>query len=696
MIRSTLPTVVIILLLIGLGVFGRSLFNRQPIGSSSAPSASDDGRRSSSPSPQRDSSSSATRNRDQPVKPLTLPRQTYPPTTNSPADVDFLRLLRQSLLHAEAEPASLAALKSAFHSSGFPQEAFGFVLKIYQSRRRSFKVVSTRADAWGDIENVIRHATAHSRLAEFSLDDPNATRIQIDFILEQPQPVRVKELSQTALDATRFELGVDGLLANDGKKSVYFLPGDAYVHSLLTIKQLLNLVEESFPQPRESVVKLSRFQTASYISTQDRWTPLFRGHPVQSALDIASVRQTALGGSEYLQRTMQEDGRFLYYYDAANDTFEDHQHLTRDVETSAYYNDLRHSGGALLLLLDYMETGQADRLESVKKAHQYLLQHLVRYRTADDQEAAYVYYNRKAKLGGSGIFLYVLSEYRRLSGDTTFAECEQWLVNHLLASIQPSGEFIYYHIHLDSLVTPERNRELFSFFYPGEALCGLIAYYKNSATAIEQQAMRPKIQAALQFLFVERPKLYPEHFAALPSDSWLMIAINDLWDVPELQSDAAKEFVFQDAEKMVSHMYRATDGLYPDYRGAFYYNYGDFPYADGARAEGLLAAYQLSLKCQDADKSQRYLNALLDLAWATLHLSNTPESVYSVPNPELSIGGIRFKHTRQWFRVDTIQHVAGFYLKFLPNLRQLPSRTIPESNEAEPTLRANPNDAFSE
>jgi hypothetical protein len=32
------------------------------------------------------------------------------------------------------------------------------------------------------------------------------------------------------------------------------------------------------------------------------------------------------------------------------------------------------------------------------------------------------------------------------------------------------------------------------------------------------------------------------------------------------------------------------------------------------------------------------------------------------------MGGIRFKLTRQWFRVDTIQHAAGFYLRFLPRL----------------------------
>ncbi|QNP57839.1 hypothetical protein [Paenacidovorax monticola] len=52
-------------------------------------------------------------------------------------------------------------------------------------------------------------------------------------------------------------------------------------------------------------------------------------------------------------------------------------------------------------------------------------------------------------------------------------------------------------------------------------------------------------------------------------------------------------------------------------------------------------------------------------AWATLHLVNTEAAVYSAPNPLRSLGGIRFKYTRQWFRIDTIQHVASFYARLL-------------------------------
>jgi hypothetical protein len=145
----------------------------------------------------------------------------------------------------------------------------------------------------------------------------------------------------------------------------------------------------------------------------------------------------------------------------------------------------------------------------------------------------------------------------------------------------------------------------------------------------------------------------------------LMMGVNDLWDVAEFQQDEYKTFVFGDADQMVRLMYTEEDALYPDYVGSFYYRYGDHPYPDGARAEGLLAAYQLALEVGDEARIERYRDACDKVAWASLRLCNTPESMSSAANPERAIGGIRFKLTRQWFRVETIQHVVSFYLKLV-------------------------------
>ena len=294
------------------------------------------------------------------------------------------------------------------------------------------------------------------------------------------------------------------------------------------------------------------------------------------------------------------------------------------------------------------------------------MRQLVPYKTTNGNEAAYALYNRKAKLGGSGIGLCALAMYQRLLGDDRHAKAAQRLATHLANEINDQGEFRYYHIYLDKPVAWEDNQRFFSFYYPGEAILGLSQYCQHvCASEVERRIIFDKTHQALRFLLRARPVLHQEHYQTLPSDSWLMMGINDLWEIPEFREDEYKQFVFDDADQMVRLMYTEADALYPDYVGSFYYAYGDHAYPDGARAEGLLAAYQLALKVGDQERIWRYRDACHQVASATLRLCNTPDSVYSAANPERAIGGIRFKLTRQWFRVDTIQHVASFYLKLL-------------------------------
>ena len=587
-----------------------------------------------------------------------------------PSDGPFLNELRQALASGKPVPAEGSELEKLHRASSFPKKFWGFVMVLYEPGFPRYKALSTKKDEWEDIRRTVNAAMIDPRLKKMHPADADRLRIQLDFILEPPKSVRFEELTQTGVGPERFEFGVDGLLATDGKKTVYFLPGEAYVQSILSLNAMARSFRRSFAGPGAGALAYKRFRSESYVSYKDRWLKLYRGHPVMGPLTKNGLRWAAKTGSEYLKRTQKKDGRFLYYYDSAADSFRDHEHPGRDPKKNGYYNELRHAGGAMLWLYDYRETKDASLIDPVKKAIAFMRSLLVRYKTAGGEDAAYVYYNRKAKLGGSGLFLYLLSEYKRLTGDASYDEDARLLARHLTADILPSGEFMYYHVYLDQPVTPERNRTLFSFYYPGEALIGLAAYYKNTAAEAEKPALAGSIRRALSFLIEERPKIYAGYYAPLPSDSWLMMAISEMWDAPELRDEKAKQFVFDDAEKMVAHMYRAADALYPDYRGAFYYNYGDFPYADGARAEGLTGALELAVKVGDAAKTERFYEALKEAAWATLHLVNTPESAYSVQNRPLTIGGIRFKHTRQWFRVDTIQHVAAFYFKLIPYLRR--------------------------
>lgn len=550
--------------------------------------------------------------------------------------------------------------------TSFPRKAHGVVISLYEPGRNRIRAYSTGLSLPEDLRRAANALALSPHLKDFRMEFTKGTRIQIDFILDKPEPVAGDRLLMRATDPRRFETGVDGLLASAGEKNYLFLPGDAFVESVSHPSQILRIMSRRMQAGKKTDIRYSRFRTASFVNYGDRWLRLYRGVPLVPPVSKKLLERAAARGIDHVLKNQFPDGRFLYYYDPATDSRRDHEHPNRDPETNPYYNELRHAGGALLLLFDYRLSKDPRILPAVRKAIDWLIGTGVDYRLADGSEAMYFYFNRKSKLGGAGLGLYLITEYERLSGDQTYRPAAAKLTRHLLDSIGPDGEFLYYHIYLDKPVTRADNGRLYSFYYPGEALMGLAGYHKVIADDAEKARLIPKIKLAMKFLLEERPKRYAEHYTALPSDSWLMQAVNEMWDIPELRESAYKDFVFSDADLMTKLMYKPDTALYPDYVGSMYYKYGDPPYPDGARCEGLMGALELAVKVGDKEKERLYRGALKMAAWATLHLCNTPESVYSVANPDMTLGGIRFKNTRQWFRVDTIQHVASFYLKFFP------------------------------
>lgn len=584
-------------------------------------------------------------------------------------DKEFLSFIRRVLTDGRPIDERNGELSALFERTSFPKSFYGFAMVFYEPGLRRLLVVRNKAGEIRNIARVINGVIANPSFRKFNITDPNKCRIQIDFILGKPQRVDFKSLSETIIGDNRFEVGVDGLLITSGKSSVYFLPGDAFVKSCLTLKHISRYIKSSFKQ--KGIVgndyKYYRFRTKSYVSFCGEWLRLYRGYPILGDITAEDLRRVVQDSIQYLVKNQEKDGRFLYYYDAAGDSFRDHEHPKRDPEKNPYYNMLRHAGGAELLLYDYNFSRNQKFLSHIDAAIDYLVRQIVVYNLPNGQEAAYLICNHKGKLGGSGIALHLLAEYQHITGSNKYEEWADLLSSHLLSQITESGEFMYYYTYLDKLVDKTENKKLFNFYYPGEAIIGLVTYYKYVAKDKTKKALIvKKLRLALDFLIFVRPKVYSSYFLSLPSDSWLMMAINELWDIPEMRDVAYKEFVFKEADMMIGQMYKNENSLYPDYPGSFYYNYGDFPYADGARCEGLLGAYELALKTESKSYAKHYYEALKAAAWATMHLVNTPESTYSVPRPDRAIGGIRFKHTRQWFRVDAIQHVAVFYLKFLP------------------------------
>lgn len=615
---------------------------------------------------------------DYPAGLLEAPERRLPRDQPTPGDARLLKVMRAVL---SAAAPNWEALRSAVaNATGFPQACDRVVLVLYQPGERRLLVVRRGGGALSKaLEQALAALKQHPRIAAFAVADPERCRLQMDIIVEPPVPCDVREIGMARSGALHFEIGLDGLVLEHEGQRMYVLPGDAYVHSYMGMKQLRGRLRRLYGDTLLDACAFARFTSHSFISFGERWVRLWRGHPLNGPLTRARLVAATELAIDHILNHQQADGRFLYYYDATLDSRRDHEHLSRDPDTNPFYNIVRHSGGILTGLYHARLTGSERALEPMRRAIDYLLAQTRPYATHDGRAARYVYYNRKGKLGGSGVGLYALAEHRRLTGDSRYDTAAQQLANHLIEQITDSGEFIYYNVYLDKEVTEADNGQYFSFYYPGEALCGLAGYCLHILDdEVEQRRILAAVHRALRFLIVERPRTRASEYRALPSDAWLMMAIMEFWDAPAFRRDLYRDFVFADADAMVRQMYTVDDAPYPDYAGAFFYEFGEYPYADGARAEGLMGAFTLAHKVGDRARIVLYGRALRLLAWATMPLVNTPESIYFAANPGMALGGIRFKYTRQWFRIDTIQHVCAFYLKMLLDGRMPLANGMPE------------------
>ena len=590
------------------------------------------------------------------------PEARMPQYRCSPDDSVFLGQVTDAIRAPKPFTTDASALDRHFARSSFPKSYDRLILILYapgQKRIVISRSVTAKPLRFGGVfQRLLRHPRC-------PVLGTLPFRLQMDFVIEPPMPVDLNTVGMSLHGERHFEIGLDGLILHgpDGKRQI-FSPGDAFVRSIMGMGQLRNYLIRVYGKEYLRESTWYRFRSESYLSTAEGWLRLYRGYPLVGALTRAKLEQAVELAIRHIQQSQEEDGKFLYYYDAAKDSRLDHEHPGRDPLKNPYYNILRHGGGGLTCIFYEKHTGAGVTVDTIRRAIDYLIRH-TRTKEYQGQTGAYIYSEKKAKLGGTGIALYLAAEYQLLTKDLRYQGWADQLAWHLLHQITDSGEFIYYTIYLDRDVSAEQNHEYFSFYYPGEAVCGMAKYLRLIAPE-RRTPFFAKLHQALNFLLEVRPQTRASEYTKIPSDSWLMMGIMELWDFPEMRDPRYARFVFADAQAMIRQMYKVTDAPYPDYAGAFYYKYGDYPYADGARCEGLLGAYQLALKMNDQVIAGEIWQVMQLAAWALMHLVNTEDAVYFAPNPDLAIGGIRFKYTRQWFRIDTIQHVASFYAKMLP------------------------------
>ena len=551
---------------------------------------------------------------------------------------------------------------------------------MFQEGLQPIRWGSNRKTLTAAINRDIEQIRQRNTYPQFEISNPEKCRIMIEYITEQI-PAKLNEIKYGTFVPERFEPGVTGLkLVLDNTNYIY-TPTDAWVNSQMDLKSALNTIlrktyiknitnkiSERIDILRKTPHECFIIKSKTFITYNDEVLPLYRGNILRE-YSTDEIKKQALSGADWIVKNQKENGQYLYYYDAKEDNYIDHEHPER-TEDNLYYNDLRHCGGIVTLIRAYQLTKDEKYLQSAKKGLDFIVS-ITKEHDIDGETGAYVFYNKKAKLGGTGMILIAMMKYREESGDKSYDEYIKKYTRHLLSRIYKTGEFLGYYIHPKFQngrplinMSDEERRETFSFYYPGEALLGLALfanYFKDDEELCQKILEKSKL--ALDWIVDERPKIYSDMFTALPSDAWLMQAIEEWASNPEFQKDNYINFVLNDAQTMMDKCYTKDDSPFIDYEGSYYYNYGDHFYPDGSRSEGLIGAYYLAKKLNKTELADKILESCRKTAKSQMVLFNDDKNNYAHKNPSKSQGAIRFKATRQWIRVDSIQHVACFYFR---------------------------------
>lgn len=555
-------------------------------------------------------------------------------------------------------------------------------ITLFQSGQKFIRYGSKRQDFQSTLNRDVEMLRKNKKFSDFDVSDEVKCRIMLEYVIDR-HSVSPAKLNSVHFDNSRFEIGINGLELRKDGISYYYMPTDAITLSHMGLRSVLETLVRKTPIAKLSNSRSKRleilsqskdyeyylFRSRAFITYKNDCIPLYRGNVRYTEFSYDVLYNQVIKSADWLLANMYNDGRFLYYYDCCDDTYKDHEHPTRP-ENNLYYNDLRHCGGIIALIRAYELTSDEKYIKAAKKAVDWSIS-ISKSHDTQWGKAYYAFYNRKAKLGGTGVLLVAMMQYRSFTGDKSYDEYIKGYTRHVMSRVYKNGEILGYYIHPQFQngqplinMTDEERKETFSFYYPGEALLGLALFANNFLDDEDLAKEVRKIgKKALDWIVDERPHIYADLFTALPSDAWLMQAIEEWCKDKDFQKQNYINFVFTDAATMVEKTYRHDDSPYIDYEGGYYYEYGDHYFPDGARSEGLIAAYYLAKYLNMNNLAEKLLNACKRVAMCQFHLFNDEINNYSHKNPERSLNSIRFKATRQWVRVDSIQHVSCFFAR---------------------------------
>lgn len=453
-----------------------------------------------------------------------------------------------------------------------------------------------------------------------------------------PRPDQAMGSSKT-MERSLFAIGIA-----EAEPSARFtlLPQEILAWTLINSRRRLNLdnllkmphwtdlerqrLEELLARPRLDLFHLD--VRSVYSNGQKSW-PLYRGHRRFSGetfedLNPQTLLHAARQGGDYLRRSLDPSGRYVYAY------------LPKTDEEKNQYNILRHAGTTYSLLELYEVTADRSYLEAAERALGFLRRQV--QDCAIDAKFACVVERGEVKLGGNALAMLAFEKHIEVTGSDSDRPLLQRLGGYLLAEQADSGQFL---VHKRN--HPEGHASSFvSGYYPGEALLALVRHPDGDATWLDAAERGAKWLISVRDGGLETSELAHDH--------WLLYALNE---IHARRPDALLlEHGARIAQAITTRQNREPRS--PDWHGSFYVPPRSTPTA--TRSEGLGAAYAM---LQRADRQAEADEALLAIRYAVrFQLGTQFDEVTSlyVQQRQRVLGGFSRSLDNYEIRIDYVQH----------------------------------------
>ena len=136
------------------------------------------------------------------------------------SETTCLRLIRNSL----ASGSSIKMLPTP--SYDFEPSFSHIAVTLFHEGQKPIRWISRRATFLDTINRIVYKLREHSRFNSFEVSNPDKCRIMLEVITKE-QHLDINKLSQTSLDANRFEPGITGFRLRYNGQSHFYMPTDA-------------------------------------------------------------------------------------------------------------------------------------------------------------------------------------------------------------------------------------------------------------------------------------------------------------------------------------------------------------------------------------------------------------------------------------------------------------------------------------